>query len=58
MNKENAKNIIKFLDQVTVKGHVARQAMNDACDDLLAIVNDEVVITPKLLENDGKTDAD
>ncbi len=53
MKKQTAMNIIKFLDTVSVKGHKVREAMNDACTELLDIVNAE---EPK--EPDAKTDTD
>lgn len=54
MEKQTALNIIKFLDDVAIKGHVAREAMNDACASLLEIINYEEA--PK--DTDGKTDTD
>ena len=48
MKKQTAMNIIKFLDQVGIKGHREREAMNEACDALLEIVNAK--------EEDGKAD--
>ena len=45
MKKQTAINIIKFLDEVPIKGHKTREAMNEACEELLEIVNNE---KPKL----------
>ena len=50
MKKQTAMNIIKFLDKVEIKGHKEREAMNEACDVLLEIVNTK--------EEDGKADAE
>ena len=56
MNKQNAINAIKFLDEVQVKGHNQREAMNAVCADLLAIVNTDKDKNPNQ-DNDGKTNA-
>lgn len=39
MDKRVATNIIKMLDDVSIKGHSAREIMNEACEQLLEIVN-------------------
>lgn len=55
MNKQNAINAIKFLDEVSVQGHNKREAMNAVCADLMAIVNsEEDKKSPK--GDNGKTD--
>ena len=53
MDTRVAQNIIKLLDDVTIKGHKSRQVMNEACDQLMEIVN---FVPPK--EDDGKTDTE
>ena len=56
MKKQNAINAIKFLNEVTVKGHQTREAMNDLIEDLLAIVNADEDKKPSKDDN-GKADA-
>lgn len=39
MDKRIATNIVKMLDGVAITGHQDRQAMNEGCEALLAIIN-------------------
>lgn len=53
MNKQNAINCIKFLNEVSIKGHDTREAMNAVCAELLEIINAEPPEDP-----DGETDTE
>lgn len=54
MTRDNAIHCIKFLNEVPIKGHEARQVMNAVCEELLEMINTE----DKQAEPDGKTDTE
>lgn len=56
MEKQNAVNLIKFLDRVEVKGHTEREAMNACIEDIMVIVNAEEL--QEKMEKDAEADAE
>lgn len=53
MDKRIATNVIKMLDRVPVTGHTDREAMNEACQVLMEIINAETapVVVPEQVED-------